>query len=152
MPGMSKNDVLNITHENLNRFNRVFSVYKNMRGTSMYYEESKKNLFALLRQNGCPTMFFTLSMAEFKWDDLLKEILETVYRRPFTWEEVQALEQPERNKIIAENYVQSSLHFHKRTEKIFSLMKHEDFFNSSTDTPYHVANYFYRVEYQARGE
>ena len=97
-------------------------------------------------------MFFTLSMAEFKWDDLLKEILETVYRRPFTWEEVQALEQPERNKIIAENYVQSSLHFHKRTEKIFSLMKHEDFFNSSTDTPYHVANYFYRVEYQARGE
>ena len=71
----------------------------------MYFEESKKNLFALLRQNGCPTIFFTLSMAEFQWTGLLKEILKTVYRRPFSDEEIEAIEQMERNKIISENFV-----------------------------------------------
>ena len=65
IPNLTKNDVLNLKPENLNRFNRSFEVFKNMRGTSMYYEESKKNLMALLRQNGCPTLFFTLSCAEF---------------------------------------------------------------------------------------
>ena len=117
----------------------------------MYYEESKKNLFAILRQTGCPTLFFTLSMAEFKWDDLLKEILETVYKRTFTKEEIEAIEQPQRNKLIAENYVQSTLHFNKRTEKIFALMKDNNFFNRSMDAQYHVSQYFYRVEFQARG-
>ena len=46
----------------------------------MYYEESKKNVMALMRQNGCPSVFFTLSMAEFDWVELLQEIVETVYR------------------------------------------------------------------------
>ena len=47
----------------------------------MYYEESKKNLMALLRQNGCPSVFLTLSCAEFDWPELLKEIVETVERK-----------------------------------------------------------------------
>ena len=50
----------------------------------MYYEESKKNLMALLRQNGCPSVFLTLSFAEFDWPELVKEIAETVYRKKFS--------------------------------------------------------------------
>ena len=81
---------MNIDPENLTRFNRSFQVFKNMRGTSMYYEESKKNLMALLRQQGCPSVFLTLSCAEFDWPELLKEILETVYRKKVTQEEIPA--------------------------------------------------------------
>ena len=44
----------------------------------MYFAEAKKNAFALLRQNGCPTVFLTLSSAEFDWPELLREIAETV--------------------------------------------------------------------------
>ena len=89
----------------------------------MYYEESKKNLMALLRQNGCPTLFFTLSCAEFDWTDLLKEIIETVYRKKVSTEQIEKLLPAEKNKIISENYVQSTVHFQKRIEKIFTLMK-----------------------------
>ena len=46
IPNLNKADVLNIKHENLGRYNRSFEVFKNMRGTSMYYEDSKKNLMA----------------------------------------------------------------------------------------------------------
>ena len=59
IPNLKKADVLNLKHENLGRYNRSFEVFKNMRGTSMYYEDSKKNLMAILRQNGCPSLFYT---------------------------------------------------------------------------------------------
>ena len=73
---------------------------------------------AHLRQNGCPSVFLTLSCAEFDWPELLKEIVETVERRKVTNEYIANLSQSEKNKIISENVVQSTLHFQKRVEKI----------------------------------
>ena len=104
---------------------------------------------ALLRQNGCPSVFLTLSCAEFDWPELLKEILETVQRKKVTKEYIEGLSQSAKNKIISENVVQSTLHFQKRIEKLFYLMKY-DFFDGSNDA-YHVSNYFYRIEFQQRG-
>ena len=115
----------------------------------MYYEESKKNLMALLRQNGCPSVFLTLSCAEFDWPELLKEIAETVYRRKFTVEQVEALSDKEKKRLISENVVQSTLHFQRRIEKMFSLMGY-DFFEEGTNA-FHVSSYFFRVEFQQRG-
>ena len=74
---------------------------------------------ALLRQNGCPSVFLTLSCAEFDWPELLKEIVETVQRKKVTKEYIDSLSQSEKNKIISENVVQSTLHFQKRVEKLF---------------------------------
>ena len=115
----------------------------------MYYEESKKNLLALLRQNGCPSIFLTLSCAEFDWPDLLKEIIETVKREKVTKEYIEGLTDSEKNKIISENVVQSTLHFQKRIEKMFYLMQ-QDFFEGKKES-YHVSSYFYRIEFQQRG-
>ena len=67
----------------------------------MYYEESKKNLMALLRQHGCPSLFLTLSCAEFDWPELLKEIAETVYRRKFTEKQIKDLSGTEKKKLIS---------------------------------------------------
>ena len=115
----------------------------------MYYEESKKNLMALLRQNGCPSVFLTLSCAEFDWPELLKEIIETVQRRKVSDEYIENLSQSAKNKIVSENVVQSTLHFQKRMDKLFHLMK-DDFFDGTKDA-YHVSSYFYRIEFQQRG-
>ena len=93
----------------------------------MYYEESKKNLMALLRQNGCPSVFLTMNCNEFDWPVLLKEILETVHRRKVTEEEIESLSNSQKNKIISENVVQTTIHFQKRIEKMFTLMEN-DFF------------------------
>ena len=115
----------------------------------MYFEESKKNLMSILRQNGCPSLFLTISCAEFDWPDLLKEIVETVERREVTQEYVDNLPQSEKNKLIAENVVQTTLHFNKRIEKLFRIMQ-SDFFDGSSEA-YHVSSYFYRIEFQQRG-
>ena len=56
---------------------------------------------------------------------------------------------PIRNKLISDNVVQSTVHFQKRIEKMFSLMGY-DFFGNGDDS-YHAASYFFRVEFQQRG-
>ena len=149
LPNLSRNDILNVDQANLSRFNRSYQVFKSVRGTSMYYEESKKNLMALLRQNGCPSLFLTLSCAEFDWPELLKEIIETVQRRKVSKEYVNSLPDKVKNRLISENVVQSTIHFQKRIAKLFSLMKY-DFFKG-TGQNYHVSSYFYRIEFQQRG-
>ena len=98
LPNLSKEDICNLDKSNLSRYNRSYQVFKNMRGTSMYYEESKKNLMALLRQNGCPSIFLTLSCAEFDWPELLKEIVETVERRKVTTDYIKNLPQSEKKQ------------------------------------------------------
>ena len=59
------------------------------------------------------------------------------------------MSQSEKNKIISDNVVQSTLHFQKRVEKLFYLMQN-DFFDGSKEA-YHVSSYFYRIEFQQRG-
>ena len=74
---MSLSDYKNIaSREDLPRSNRSYEAFKSIRGTSPYYEQAKKNLMAILRQRGCPTLFLTMSCAEYKWDELIKEIIQ----------------------------------------------------------------------------
>jgi hypothetical protein len=120
-----------------------------MRGTSMYFEDAKKNVMALLRQKGSPSLFVTLSCAEYSWKGLLREIMETVKGRKVTENEIENLTTPERNKLISENVVQSTLHFQRRIEKELKLMTYENFFDDNC--PYSVSSYYYRVEFQQRG-
>ena len=93
----------NVNKEDLTRYNRSYQVFKTMRGTSMYFEEAKRNVMAMLRQNGSPSLFLTLSCAEYSWEGLLQEILETVRGRHVTDQEIKDLTPQQRNKILSEN-------------------------------------------------
>ena len=117
-----------------------------MRGTSMYYQDAKKNLMATLRQNGCPSLFMTLSSAEYQWKELVRQILETEWKQKVSMAYVESLSESERNKIITRSAVQSTVHFQKRVEKIFNLLKYNDIFDGYT-----VTDFYYRIEFQARG-
>ena len=150
LPSLDKLNLNNVKTEDLSRYNRSFEVFANVRGTASYYEKSKKNLMAILRQLGCPTVFLTLSCAEYDWPSLLKEVAETVYRRQFTLEEIEEMTIQEKNRLISENVVITTLHFNKRFQKLFSLMK-LDFFKGK-NVSYHVASFFFRLEFQMRGE
>ena len=81
LPNLTKDDVITFEKTNLPRYNRSFEVYKNMRGTSMFYEDAKKKLMAVLRQNGCPSLFMTLSSAQYQWKELVRQILETEWKQ-----------------------------------------------------------------------
>ena len=68
LPNITKETIKNIKAADLTRYNRSYEVFKTMRGTSMYYEEAKKNVMAILRQKGSPSLFLTLSCAEYSWE------------------------------------------------------------------------------------
>jgi hypothetical protein len=148
-PNLTKESMINVNAENLSRYNRSYQVFKTMRGTNMYYEDAKKNVMAVLRQKGSPSLFVTLSCAEYSWKGLLKEIMETVKGRKVTEKKIDELTISQRNKLISENVIQSTLHFQKRIEKELRLMTYENFFDDNC--PYSVSSYFYRVEFQQRG-
>ena len=88
LPNLSRHDIQNLKHENLTRYNRSFEVFRSLRGTSPYYEQAKKNLMAYLRQRGCPSIFFTLACAEYKWDVLVQQILQVKEKRLVSLEEI----------------------------------------------------------------
>ena len=145
LPNLKKEDVLNVQKDNLPRFNRSYEVFKTMRGTSMYYGNAKKNLMTMLRQKGCPSLFMTISCAEYQWKELVRQILETEWNQEVTMEYVDSLSDSQRNQIISRSAVQSTAHFQRRIEKIFNLLKYEDIFPGFT-----VPDYYYRIEFQAR--
>ena len=149
LSNLKKNDIIDIDRTSLSRYNRTYQVFKSMRGTTCYFEEAKKNLNAILRQKGCPTLFLTVSCAEFDWPELLKEILEATMRKNVTDEYIENLTATEKNNIISQNVVISTIHFQKRIDKLFTIMQ-KNFFNNRKGA-YHVASYYYRVEFQQRG-
>ena len=75
--------------------------------------------------------------------------MEASYGRTVTESEIEKLTIPERNKLISENVVQSTLHFQKRIEKVIKLMTFLKFLDD--ECPYSVSSYYYRVEFQQRG-
>ena len=120
LPNLSKQTLKDIDKADLVRYNQGYQAFKNLRGSAPYYEEAKKNLMAIFRQLGCPTIFLTLSSAEFEWPELFKEVAETVYRRQLSEKEIEEIPDKEKRKLIAENVIQTTLHFQKRIEKLFA--------------------------------
>lgn len=57
---------------NLIQHDAGFRILKNVRGSPAYWENSKKNLLAMIRQLGTPTIFLTLSASEKRWLELLQ--------------------------------------------------------------------------------
>ena len=154
-PNLTRQVINELKKENLNRNNNVFNVYKNLRGSAPYYQKAKQNLFAMIRQHGSPTLFQTISCAEFEWDHLCKQIYETVYNETIDLEVISSKDNKWKNKLVSENVVQSTIHFQKRTQKLISIMQSNEFYDvtsrDGTKTHYGVKDYFYRVEFQQRG-
>ena len=139
-----------IGKEHLMRYDNAFTTYKTIRGTSMYYQDSKKKLMATLRQKGAPTLFCTFSCAEFDWNSLAQSIFQTINKSKISMEEIKQMSAAKKNKLVSENVTQSTIHFAKRTDKLMSLLNDGGIFLHD-EKDYKVDSYFYRVEFQARG-
>ena len=116
----------------------------------MYFQDTKKKLMATLRQKGAPTLFTTLSCAEFDWNELAQKIYENVNKTKIDLPEIESKSTAWKNKLISENVVQSTIHFARRTDKIMSLFTKGGIFTHNSVT-YNAESFFYRVEFQARG-
>ena len=88
---LSAAKVEEIGKENLLRYDNAFTTFKTIRGTSMYYQDTKKKLMATIRQKGAPTLFTTFSCAEYDWNSLAKSIYETVNKKKVSIEDIKKL-------------------------------------------------------------
>ena len=153
-PNINKDYIMKTPAKELERVNKTYSVFKNIRGTGPYYQNMQKNAMATIRQMGSPHLFFTLSYAEFQNDELFKQVLETVLNRNLTKEEIDEMKftSSEKGKIITENVVETTLHFQKRLEKVLLFLKNKTICRGKSKRKYRVFAYFYRIEFQQRGE
>ena len=164
-PGLTKNALDKARYQSLERYSRNFSVFKNMRGTAPYFEAAKKNVMATIRQKGAPTHFVTLSAAEYQWGGLLKSVYETVHKTVATDEIIENMSAGEKNKLITENVVQTTLHFQKRVDKLMKKIIEPGYLDKNISNDEVMSEdikenrdlekgcpcYFYRIEFQARG-
>ena len=65
------NEMLN-SHASNALMSKLFYYSKDLTGSNSYWNKVKQDLNAILKQVGVPTIFFTLSMAEFHWPDFLR--------------------------------------------------------------------------------
>ena len=78
VPSLTPKSVQEISKEHLYRYDNAYTTFKTIRGTAMYYQDTKKKLMATLRQKGAPTLFTTLSCAEFDWNELVQQTYQTI--------------------------------------------------------------------------
>ena len=123
----TKENFSSIPRESLLKTNKTYSVYKTIRGTSMYYQAVKKDCMAFLRQKGAPTLFHTITSAEFNWDELFHQVLEFSLDRTLSPDEVEKMNitRTERNKILTDNVAITTVPFENRLQKIISYLKNE---------------------------
>ena len=115
----------------------------------MYFQAVKKNLMAFIRQKGPPTLFVTLSAAEFQWDEMLQRIYETATNTKVSLEFIKSQEQAWKTKLASRNVVQTTMHFSKRVSKLISLLTKDSPF-CHDGLMYLVSDFFYRIEFQVR--
>ena len=147
VPSLTAAALSGISPEMLQRSNSLYNSLRDLRGSACYFQDSKKKLMAFLRQKGAPTLFVTLSAAEFAWDDLALRTYETVTNKRSTLEFIRSQSQSWRNKLIQSNVVQSTIHFSKRIEKIISYLKNNPLLEHD-GVQYTVDAYFVREEFQ----
>ena len=117
-----------------------------VRGTPAYWEKSKKDLFAMIRQLGIPTFFVTFSAADRRWVEITNAILKHLGRRPMTQEEHINMTWEEHCRIIMENPVIATIMFYNRVKSFIS-----DVIRSPANPIGEIVDYYYRTEFQQRG-
>ena len=105
VPSLTPKKVQEISKEYLYRYDNAYTTYKTMRGTAMYYQDTKKKLMATLRQKGAPTLFTTLSCAEFDWNELAQKTYETINKTKVDIKFIEKQDAAWKNKLISTNVV-----------------------------------------------
>ena len=162
----------------LERRNIGYRTFKNIRGTAPYFEHAKSRLFSFLRQKGPPTIFTTITSAEYDWMDLMVNIIRTKpdarriediiqkmkhknnishllnldnkeNLRNHAEEIVRNMEGSEMSKLVNNHIVHTTKDFDERIKYLFKLLKLPGFFEKGGK--YIISDYFIRIEHQQRG-
>jgi hypothetical protein len=128
------------------RRNEGYRFLSKIRGTPAYWETSKKDVFAMLRQLGMPTFFITFSAADRRWVEIDNAILISQGKDPMTLEQHKNMTWEEHCRIIMSNPATAARMFQQRVYTFIS-----DVILSPANPIGKVEDYYYRTEFQQRG-
>lgn len=113
-----------------------------------YWLERKKDLFAMIRQYGKPTVFFTISANEIGWSKLLQLLHNLKYNSEITLEDAADLHYIEKSTLINEDAVTCAIYFNKLVNVLMKILQSKKY---SPFKKYVIVHYFKRIEFQHRG-
>ncbi|XP_077536008.1 uncharacterized protein LOC144148333 [Haemaphysalis longicornis] len=128
--------------------NRDLGFMRGIPNTVQYWQDRRKELFAMIRQLGKPHAFLTLSAAELHWDRLI-ETLERLRVGPEgVTRAVEELNSMQRVELVNNDPVACAIYTHRIFNVILNILKDK---RCSPFKPYVVVDFFKRVEFQQRG-
>merc|ERR1712215_340002 len=96
----NKSSLAGLTKTEMERSDLGFKAFKNVRGTTPYFEAKKKDLFAMIRQIGPPNIFFTKLVHETSMLPLIKSLQEKDKKKIITNEEINSMTKEQKKKLI----------------------------------------------------
>ncbi|XP_037523559.1 uncharacterized protein LOC119400570 [Rhipicephalus sanguineus] len=121
---------------------------KGVPNTVHYWQQRKKDVFAMIRQLGKPTAFLTLSASEMHWPRLLTLLERLRHQDPRLEVHVSEMTSIYCAQLVNSDPVVCAIYFHRLVCVILNILC------SRTHTPfkpYRVVDYFKRIEFQHRG-
>lgn len=128
---------------------RNLAFLKCIPNSAWYWSSRKRDLFAMLRQLGKPSVFLTVSANEVGWSNLLR----TLYKfknqgKILTDAEIADLHYVEKHNLVNEDSVTCVLYFNKLVNILLRVLQSKQY---SPFGKYRVIHYFKRIEFQQRG-
>ncbi|GFX43996.1 ATP-dependent DNA helicase [Trichonephila clavipes] len=127
-----------------------FVFLKSIPNSIQYWMTRKKDLFAMLRQLGKPTVFFTISANEIK-----PKLLKILHGLSDSFKDIHAedplvnLNRSQRSHLVNEDPVTCCVYFNKLVDIIMAMLQAKMTYNPFG--PYWVLDYFLRIEFQHHG-
>lgn len=116
--------------------------------STWYWSERKKDLFAMIRQLGKPTVFFTISANETGWSDLLQLLYKLKNHVSITKEAASQLDRMVKSTLVNEDAVTCAAYFNKLVNVVMNILQSKI---CSPFQKYRVLRYFKRIEFQQQG-
>lgn len=124
---------------------------KSVPNSVQYWMDRKKDLFAMIRQLGKPSMFLTLSANEIHWPNLLKILheLSDAFTDVSVTDPLVHLTRSMRSHLVNEDPVTCCIYFNKLLDCVMALLQAKGKMNPFGK--YRVVDFFQRIEFQHRG-
>ena len=135
-----------IDKASIERSDYGFKAFKNVRGTTPYFEAKKRELFAMIRQLGSPHIFFTKSINEVSIKELIKSLKEKDSNKKINDSEAESIPICERYRLLKKYPIDVVQHIDARFRNLIVDLK-----KSQSLGLYKTEDHFYRVEFQQRG-
>ena len=121
---------------------------KTIRAAPQFWEEKKRDAFAMIRQLGDPTFFITTSPSEIDWPELIIILAKVLDNRTITRDDALTMTAEDRKLLVQRDPVTTSRYFEHRMLSLQSYVRDK---NVGPFNQHPVIAYFARIEFQARG-